>query len=248
MARITALIHPQGNSEGSLKEAIAELRPKIVFLISNPDANRAKLVLKYVQGKNISKLGKWVNDIEHSELIEIENAFSEDTVLQMVGAIMKAKEKAKEMAGKDVVECHVGLAGGTKLMVIGAAIAAIEAGTKSTYYVTEDRIERPGGVIRIDFISNLTKSLAWLRGHYKNRGNLVYLEETIKREQEGTLTASGPISKAVGRSERSVRNAMQQLKLHGLVDFDSKVRTREYSSTDLGKFVLGLIGAPEGDE
>lgn len=220
----------------------------MVFLISNPDANRAKLVLQYIQEKNNSRLGKWVNDIEHSEIIGIENAFSEDTVLQMVGAVMKAKEKAREIAGNDVPEFHVGLAGGTKLMVIGAAIAAIEAGAESTYYVNEDSVGRPGGVIQIDFISDLTKSLAWLRGHYKNRKNLVYLEEVIKRERERALTTSRSISETVGLSERSVRNAMQQLKLHGLINFNSKARPQEYSSTDLGKFVLGLIGTPEGDE
>ena len=224
----------------------------MVFLISNPDAKDAPLVLKYLREKNQSRLGRWVEDIEHFELIEIEDAFSEGTVLEMVNAVMRAKKKASEKAGNDEIELHVGLAGGTKLMAIGAALAAIESGVESTYYVNKETVHRQGGVIQIDFISGLTKSLAWLlRGHYKNKENLVYLEETIKREFEGTPPSeisSAAISKASNVSERAVRNAMKKLKSHGLVEFDSKVRPQEYSSTILGRFVLGMIGAPGGDE
>ena len=251
MARITVLIHPQGNSEGSLKEAIDFFRPEMVFLISNPDAEQAQLVLKYLRKKNQSRLGRWVEGIEHSELIEIEDAFSEGTVLEMVNAVMLAKKKASEKAGNDEIELHIGLAGGTKLMAIGAALAAIESGVESTYYVNKETIHRQGGVIQIDFISGLTKALSWLRGHYKNKENLIYLEETIKREVEGTPLSeisSAAISEASNVSEKAVRNAMKKLKSHRLVEYDSKAKPQVYSSTILGRFVLGMIGAPGGDE
>ena len=134
------LIHSQGNSEGPLREAIEFYKPKMVFLISNHGASGALLVNKHLEERDTNKLGRFVKDIEYSELLFIEDAFSSDTVLQMFTEIDNAKNKAKEISDSQELKFYAGISGGTKMMIVGSALAAINDDI-STYYVNKESLE-----------------------------------------------------------------------------------------------------------
>ena len=145
--------------------------------------------MNHLKNRNETKLGRSVRDVEHSEMIMIEDAWSKDTVLQMFEAIEKAREIATGLAKGRVLKFYAGVAGGTKLMVIGSALAAIN-GDITTYYVNKERIDRQEELLlEIEFMNNLMSSVSWLRAHYKNKNNLRHLSELIRREIEGEVTS-----------------------------------------------------------
>lgn len=236
------LIHSQGNSEGPLREAIEHYRPQMVFLISNKEARDAPLVMSHLNNRNETKLGRSVRDVEHSEMIMIEDAWSKDTVLQMFEAIDKARKKATGLAKGRVLKFYAGVAGGTKLMVIGSALAAIN-GDITTYYVNKERIDRQEELLlEIEFMNKLMSSASWLRGHYKNKNNLRYLTELIRRENEGEVTSAIAISETLTPfTDKAVRDAMRKLKKRGLVDFESRTSPQVYKSTLLGRYVIRMF-------
>ena len=78
-------------------------------------------------------VGKWSTEVKHCELIEVD-AFSENSVLEMITAVKQAKNRTRELTSNGLVEYYAGVAGGTKLMVIGMALAAIQ-GDLTVYYV-----------------------------------------------------------------------------------------------------------------
>ena len=250
MAAVTkVLIHSQGNSEGPLREAIEHYRPQMVFLISNKEARDAPLVMSHLENRNESKLGRSVRDVEHSEMILIEDAWSNDTVLQMFEAIDKAREAATRFAKGRSLEFYAGVAGGTKLMVIGSALAAIN-GDITTYYVNKERIDRSEDLLlEIEFMNKLMSSVSWLRGHYTNKNNLRYLTEVIRREHEGGVLTASEISKTLSPvTDRAVRNAMRTLKGRGLVDFEAKTSPQIYKSTLLGRYVIRMFYTDSDEE
>ncbi len=235
---VVVLIHSQGNSEGPLREAIQHYMPKMVFLISNKDALDAPLIMKHLETRDESKLGRLVRGVEHSELITIDDAWSGNTVLQMFEAIDEAKTIAKELANGRELRFYTGVAGGTKLMVIGSALASI-MGDITTYYVNKETIERTDGLLfEVGFLNDLMKAVSWLNAHHKNEKNLRYLAETIRRETNSEIITSLEISKALSPiTDKAVRNAMRVLKEKGLIDFESNTSPQIYSSTLLGKYI-----------
>ena len=243
------LIHSQGNSEGPLREAIEHYRPQMVFLISNKEADDAPLVMNHLKNRNETKLGRSVRDIEHSEMIMIEDAWSKDTVLQMFEAIEKAREIATGLAKGRVLKFYAGVAGGTKLMVIGSALAAIN-GDITTYYVNKERIDRQEELLlEIEFMNNLMSSVSWLRAHYKNKNNLRHLSELIRREIEGEVTSAIAIAETLyPLTDKAVRNAMRKLKDRGLVDFENGTSPQVYKSTLLGRYVIRMFYSGSDDE
>ena len=73
-------------------------------------------------------------------------------LLQMFEAIDEAKTIAKRLANGRELQFYAGVAGGTKLMVIGSALAAI-IGDITTYYVNKETIDRTDGLlIEIGFL------------------------------------------------------------------------------------------------
>jgi len=243
------LIHSQGESEGPLREAIEHYRPQFVFLISNDNSAGAKVVLKHLQDKETKYLGQWVEDIEHVEMILIEDAWSDETVVQMFSAIDEAKKKAHELADGRELEFYSGVAGGTKLMVIGSALAAINGGI-STYYVNK---EMPGQsnklLFEIGFMNNLMAAINWLKhGRYNEKKNLRYLSEVIRREESGEIcTAEAMAITLTPTVPKSIRNAMRVLKDHGLVEIGG-LSPQEYSSTKLGHYVLNIFQTHDKEE
>ena len=245
MSKATVLIHSQGETEAPLREAIEYYRPDFVFLISNDSSQGAKVVLKHLEEKNTKYLGQWVKDIEHVEMILIENAWSSETVMQMFSAIDKAKKRAYDLADGRELLFYSGVAGGTKLMVIGSALAAINGGI-STYYVNK---EMPGEsselLFEIGFMNDLMSSINWLKhGRYNERNNLRYLSEVIRREESGEIcTAEQMAITLTPIVPKSIRNAMRTLKGHGLVEIEG--HPQEYSSTTLGRYVLSMFDIPD---
>ena len=242
------LIHSQGNAVGPLREAIQHYLPAMVFLISNPGADKAMLAYEYLESRNEIKLGRAVRNVEHCEMILIEDGVSKDTILQMFEAIDKAKESAASRANGRKMQYYAGIAGGTKPMVIGSALAAIN-GDITSYYVRE---ERPGNtrdlLFEIDFMNNLMSAVNWLRSHYSVRKNLRYLDEVIRREGTGEKLTALEIAQTLPFTQEATRNAMRLLKSKGLIDYDPDTKPQIYSSTTLGHYILSMFGSSEEEE
>ncbi|MBT3657448.1 MAG: hypothetical protein HN544_04550 [Euryarchaeota archaeon] len=194
--------------------------------------------MRHLENQDESKLGRLVRGVEHSEMILIDDAWSGDTVLQMFEAIDKAKTIAKGLANGRKLRFYTGVAGGTKLMVIGSALAAI-MGDITTYYVNKETIDRTGELLfEIEFLNDLMKVHSWINAHTKNKNNLRYLIETIRRESNSEITTALEISRTLyPLTDKSVRNAMRVLKEKGLIDYDSDNSPQIYKSTLLGKYV-----------
>ena len=236
------LIHSQGNSEGPLREAIEFYKPKMVFLISNHGASGALLVNKHLEERDTNKLGRFVKDIEYSELLFIKDAFSSDTVLQMFTQIDNAKNKAKEMSNSKQLKFYAGISGGTKMMVVGSALAAIN-GDISTYYVNKESLEVSDNLLlELDFLNDLMSTISWLREHYKNKENLPYLEEVIRRDKNGLMTDAAEIAESMKpKTTKSIRNSMRVLKRRSLITYDESKKPHEYKPTQLGKYVVKMF-------
>ena len=236
------LIHSQGNSEGPLREAIEFYKPKMVFLISNHGASSALLVNKHLEERDASKLGRFVKDIEYSELLFIEDAFSSDTVLQMFTEIDNAKNKAKEMVGSKKLKFYAGISGGTKMMVVGSALAAINDDI-STYYVNKESLENSNNLLlELDFMNDLMSTISWLREHYKNKKNLRYLEEVIRRDKNGLMADAAGIAESMKPiTTKSIRNSMRVLKGRSLITYDEYKKPHVYKPTQLGKYVVKMF-------
>ena len=236
------LIHSQGNSEGPLREAIEFYKPKMVFLISNHGASGALLVNKHLEEKDTNKLGRFVKDIEYSELLFIKDAFSSDTVLQMFTEIDNAKNKAKEISDSQELKFYAGISGGTKMMVVGSALAAINDDI-STYYVNKESLEDSDNLLlELDFLNDLMSTISWLREHYTNKKNLPYLEEVIRRDKNRLSTNATEIAESMKPlTVKSVRNSMRKLKSRSLITYDESKKPYEYKPTQLGKYVVKMF-------
>ena len=255
MASVTkVLIHSQGNTEGSLKLAIDHYRPSIVFLISNPGTNASKF-RDWVRAGN-SMVGNWSTDVEDCELIEI-NAFSESSVLDMIKAVKQAKDRAKELAPDGQLRFYAGVSGGTKLMVIGMALAAIQ-GDLTVYYVdkpSESIRNANEYVIEIDFMNQLMNASSWLNADSRRLKNLDYLRVIQNREARSLKSTSKLMDRTQLQGEltdverlttimRVQDNITRQLKLlatKGMVTSTGE-NPRYWESTELGRFILSMYG------
>jgi len=257
MASVTrVLIHSQGKTEGSLRIAIDHYRPNMVFLISNPDTNAPKFRDWVIAGD--AMVGKWSGDVEHCELIEIE-PFSENSVLQMINAVKQAKDRARELAQNDRLKFYAGVSGGTKLMVIGMALAAIQ-GDLTTYYVdkpSESNRNADEYVIEIDFMNQLMNASSWLNADKRRLMNLDYLRVIQNREKRGMESTSklmdrtqieGPVSDddkliTIRRVQDNITKQLKLLSSKGMVISEGK-NPRYWELTDLGRFILSMYGEP----
>ena len=248
------LIHSQGDTQGSLKLAIDHYRPTIVILISNPKTPARKF-LDWVKNGN-PEVGKWSGDVKHCELIEIE-PFSESSVLEMIKAVKKAKEWARNLAPNEQLKFYAGVAGGTKLMVIGMALAAIQ-GDLTTYYVDNPaKSNRNHGeyVVEIAFMNQVMTASSWLNADDRRLKNLNYLRVIQTREKRGLQSTSklmdrtqmeGPFTEDEMRTTimRVQDNITKQLKMlagKGMVSYEGN-NPRYWQLTDLGEFILSIYG------
>ena len=254
MVILKVLIHSQGNSEGALREAIDHYRPAMVYLISNPEANAAKMKTWVDEGNPI--IGKYSGDVEHCEVINIE-PFSQDSVLQMIQAVQEAKRKASGRAGKRTVEYYAGVAGGTKLMVIGMALAAIQ-GDITVYYVDNPSVSKrsTGGYLyEMTFLNQLMNSLNWINNDKRHLENPKYLQVISNREHAGLESTARKIDRnKIGvelseeemkltllMTDRTITRQLQLLESKGWVSFKGN-NPRIWSLEDLGRFILSIYG------
>jgi hypothetical protein len=214
----------------------------MVFLISNHGAKGALLVKKHLDERDTNKLGIFAKDIDYSELLFIDDAFSSDTVLQMFTQIDNAKNKAKEISNSKELKFYAGISGGTKMMVVGSALAAINDDI-STYYVNKESLEESDNLLlELDFLNDLMSTISWLREHYTNKKNLPYLEEVIRRDKNGLMTNAAEIAESMkSKTTKSIRNSMKVLKRRSLITYDESKKPHVYKPTQLGKYVVKMF-------
>jgi len=259
MAVAKILIHSQGNSEGALREAIDHYRPAMVFLISNPDTNAVRMKTWIEEGN--PSVGKWSREVEHCEIINIE-PFSENSVLQMVLAVQEAKRKAELLSNGRTLEFYAGVSGGTKLMVIGMALAAIQ-GNLTAYYVDKPAVsERAAGdyLFEITFMNRLMNSINWINSDKRHLENLKYLQVLQNREDAGLESTSPKMDRTkldvepsehekrmtIMRVDRSITRQLNLLESKGWVSFEGN-NPKVWSLEPLGLFILSVYGE-QGDD
>ena len=249
------LIHSQGDSEGSLKHAIDYYRPAVVVLISD-STSIASRIFDWLKSKNENMLGIGVRDVDHAHAVEIE-AFKQDSVLQMIKAVGEAKEWASSVLADEVLEFYAGIAGGTKLMVVGMALAAIQGDMTSYYVLDPKRAENNNGIyiLEIGFMNDVMSITSWLVQDQRRLANLEYLRVIERRESADKHSTS----KLMSRSQRDILDAddelltlqrtqdniTKQLNLmssKGLVAYDERLgkNPKHWLLTDLGRFILSL--------
>ncbi len=253
------LIHSQGRSVGALKEAIDHYRPSMVFLISNPDTNAGKMKSWIDDGD--SRAGNWSKDVEHCEIINI-NPFDEETVLQVIMAVQEAIAKARQLSKHDDLEFYAGVTGGTSLMVIGMALAAIQGGLK-TYSILDavhsDR-RSEDNLFEITFINELMSLISWFSNDSRRLGNIKYLQCLKNRESQGLESTASHMDRTkigtqlslederltVDTTDRTITRQLQLFELKGCVSHQGE-NPQVWKLEPLGKFILSMYGENRAD-
>jgi hypothetical protein len=97
-------------------------------------------------------------------------------------------------------------------------------------------------LFEIGFMNQLMESLNWLKhGQYKERNNLRYLAEIVRREDSGAICTTSEMEQTLPFTGRAITAAMRTLENKGLVEIEGG-RPQFYSSTVLGRYVLGMLG------
>ena len=248
------LIHSQGKSVGALKEAIDHYRPTMVFLISNPDTNADKMKTWIDSGD--SKAGVWSKDVEHCEIINI-NPFDEETVLQVIMAVQQAKAKAHELSKNNDLEFYAGVTGGTSLMVIGMAMAAIQGGLKTYSILDAVHSERNSedNLFEITFINDLMVLISWFGNDSRRLDNIKYLQCLDNRESQGRESTATNMDRSkrysklltsdilvtVDTTDRTITRQLQLLESKGCVSHQGE-KPQVWKLEPLGKFILSMYG------
>lgn len=253
------LIHSQGRSVGALKEAIDHYRPSMVFLISNPETNADKMKTWIDDGD--SRAGNWSKDVEHCEIINI-NPFDEDTVLQVIMAVQEAIAKANQFSKNKDLEFYAGVTGGTSLMVIGMALAAIQSGLK-TYSILDavhsDR--RPeDNLFEITFINELMVLISWFGNDSRRLENIKYLQCLENRDSQGLESTASKMDRSkrvaklsredilgtVDTTDRTITRQLKLLESKGCVSHQGE-NPQVWKLEPLGKFILSMYGENRAD-
>lgn len=247
------LIHSQGDSEGSLKHAIDYYRPAAVVLISNPDS-KASRILDWIKSKNENLLGREVRGVDQAELIEIE-AFEQDSVLQMIKAVEKAKKWASSVFADEELEFYAGIAGGTKLMVVGMALAAIQGDMTSYYVLDPTHAKKNNGdyILEIGFMNDVMTITSWFAQDQRRSANLDYLRVIERRESADKPSTSKLMSRVnrdsfdaddepltIPRTQDNITRQLNDMMRKGLVTYDEELgkNPKHWLLTDLGRFIL----------
>ena len=256
---VKVLIHSQGKSVGALKEAIDYYRPSMVFLISNPDTNASKMKI-WIDGGD-SKAGDWSKDVEHCEIINI-NPFDEETVLQVIMAVQKAIAKAHQLSKNNDLEFYAGVTGGTSLMVIGMALAAIQGGLK-TYSILDavhSNRNSEDNLFEITFINELMVLISWFGNDSRRLDNIKYLQCLENREFQGKESTATNMDRSkrdvklsredilvtVDTTDRTITRQLKLLESKGCVSHQGE-KPQVWKLEPLGKFILSMYGENRAD-
>ena len=97
-------------------------------------------------------------------------------------------------------------------------------------------------MLELDFLNDLMSTISWLREHYKNKENLPYLEEVIRRDKNGLMTDAAEIAESMKpKTTKSIRNSMRVLKRRSLITYDESKKPHVYKPTQLGKYVVKMF-------
>jgi len=253
------LIHSQGRSVGALKEAIDHYRPSMVFLISNPDTNAGKMKSWIDDGD--SRAGNWSKDVEHCEIINI-NPFDEETVLQVIMAVQEAITKAHQLSKHDDLEFYAGVTGGTSLMVIGMALAAIQGGLK-TYSILDavhSNRRSEDNLFEISFINELMSLISWFSNDSRRLDNIKYLQCLENRESQGLESTASQMDRTkidtqlsledkrliVDTTDRTITRQLKLLESKGCVSHQGE-NPQVWKLEPLGRFILSMYGENRTD-
>tara|TARA_B100001741_G_C16404271_1_gene528465 strand:+ start:121 stop:909 length:789 start_codon:yes stop_codon:yes gene_type:complete len=253
------LIHSQGRSVGALKEAIDHYRPSMVFLISNPDTNAGKMKSWIDQGD--SRAGNWSKDVEHCEIINI-NPFDEETVLQVIMAVQEAITKAHQLSKHGNLEFYAGVTGGTSLMVIGMALAAIQSGLKTYSILDASQSDRRSedNLFEITFINELMSLISWFSNDSRRLDNIKYLQCLENRETKSLESTASQMDRTkidaslsledeqitVDTTDRTITRQLQLLESKGCVSHRGE-KPQVWKLEPMGKFILSMYGENRAD-
>ncbi|MEO2121065.1 MAG: hypothetical protein ABGX44_04560 [Candidatus Poseidoniia archaeon] len=242
-----------------MKEAIDHYRPSMVFLISNPDTNAGKMKSWIDEGD--SRAGNYSKDVEHCEIINI-NPFDEETVLQVIMAVQEAITKAHQLSKHGDLEFYAGVTGGTSLMVIGMALAAIQ-GSLKTYSILDavhsDR-RSEDNLFEITFINELMVLMSWFSNDSRRLDNIKYLQCLENRESQGLESTASHMDRnkidtqlsleykqvTVDTTDRTITRQLQLLESKGCVSHKGE-KPKIWELEPLGKFILSMYGESQPD-
>ena len=234
----------------NLEDSIEYYRPNYVFLLSCKHYARDKpnLAVMEIEEKNVRSLGDHVKNIEHVELVSIEEAWHKTTMMEVYEQLGIIKDKSQKLAGKDECVFYAGLADGPALMTVGVAFAAV-LHDMNTYFTRGRRTyyEREY-VLDIDNLNKITATKAWLESHYTNPNNLRYLNQVIQLEERGEKgIVADRIADNLPFTVEATRQAIRSLAKHELIETEGK-RPKIVHSTELGRLSNRLFFVGNDEE
>jgi predicted transcriptional regulator len=236
------LIHCIRESMTNLSDTIRHFRPDYVYLLaSGHHAAEGKAGVAYneIDQNEERTFGRYVKDIEHVALHQIEKAWHKETMADVIHELGEIKADAEKRAQQSGAECEIyaGLSDATGLFPHSVAFAAMLHDMK-TYYT---RGRRPyyndEFVLEIDTLNGITSAKSWLEAHSDRKKNLKYLEALIGLERDGEVDVKR-LSLKVGKDVKTTRNACNKLAENGMLEYSEGGRNRSISSTTIGKMCI----------
>ena len=251
----TVVIHQVRDSMTNLEDTIEHFRPDYLFLITCEHNKRDKpdFALMEIQRKNHKILGKDVINIEYSELIGIEEAWHNTTMMEVFRVLGEIKKTCEELAGNNRIEYYAGLADGTSLITVGISFAAVLHGMKTYFTRGRRSYYHEEYVIEIENLNKITEIQNWLNSKNRTIENLHYLRAILELEEKGVkeISSAKLTEMLAPRTRKAVDNAMNILIAKELIEkgrnLDGEfvsdkdvLRNRIFKTTHLGKLIVYL--------
>jgi len=236
------LIHCFKESLTNLGDTIRHFRPDYLYLLTSKhhaNEGKARVAVKEIKENEDRTFGRYVNDIEHVVLREIEHAWHKETMTYVIEAFGEIKEEAEGRAKEAGAKCEIyaGLSDATGLFPHSVAFAAMLHDMK-TYFTRGRRPQyKDEFVLEIDTLNGITSAKSWLEGHSDRKKNLKYLEVLINLEEEGEVDVKR-LSNKIGKDVKTTRNACNKLAENGMLEYSEGGKNRTISSTNVGRMCI----------
>jgi hypothetical protein len=248
----------------NLEDTIEYFRPDYLFLLTCEHNKRDKpdFALMEVERKNHKVLGKDVINIEYSELIGIEEAWHNTTMMEVFRVLGEIKRKCEKLAGNNPIEYYCGLADGTALITVGISFAAVLHGMKTYFTRGRRSYYHEEYVLEIENLNKITEIQNWLNSKFRTIENLHYLRAIVELEEQGVreISSAKITEKLATKTRKAVDNAMNILIAKELihkgrildgefVPAEDVYRNRIFKTTHLGQLIVHLnpSGIENGD-